>query len=81
MRKEGLENMTLTEYIEGQGKSAGRSCVNGWWIGVERGGLKKGQQLLRATKDRMLWRAIIAHVFSLSLSLSISLDLVQTLNR
>ena len=65
-----MENLTLTGRIEGK-KSRGRPRIKyltslSTWIAErvpegQRGGMKE-QELLRRTKERKLWKAMIAHV-------------------
>ena len=69
MRKEGLENLAITGRIDGTG-SRGRprrtylESLSKWMAeGIpERAGEMKKQDLLKATKDRKLWRTMIADV-------------------
>ena len=68
--KESVENLTLTGLIEGK-KNRGRPRIKyltslSTWMAErvpegQRGGMKE-QELLRRTKDRKLWKAMIAHV-------------------
>ena len=70
MRKESLENLTLTGRMDGK-KSRGRPRIKyltslSTWMAEqvpegERGGIKE-QELLKRTKERKLWKAMIAHV-------------------
>ena len=70
MRKESVENLTLTGLTEGK-KNRGRPRIKyltslRTWMAErvpegQRGGMKE-QELLRRTKDRKLWKAMIAHV-------------------
>ncbi len=70
MRKESLENLTLTGRIEGK-KSRGGPRIKyltslSTWLAEhvpegQRRGMKE-QELLKRTKERKLWKAMIAHV-------------------
>ena len=72
MRKEGLENLTLTGEVHGN-RSCGRQRETymsslGGWIKVQ---LKNEREVkdivlttLAATRDRVLWRAMIANVLN-----------------
>lgn len=62
-----MENLTITDHIEGK-KYRGsqratylRSLCK--WIGVQgSGALAKGEKSLRTTRDRKLWRDLIAYI-------------------
>ena len=68
MRKESLENLTLTGCIDGK-KSRGRRRIKyltilSTWMSEnvlegQRGGIKE-QELLKRTKERKQWKAVIA---------------------
>jgi hypothetical protein len=70
MRKEGLENLILTGHIEGK-KSRGRQrlmflqSLNNWMVEQVAEREKKNvsiQGMIRTTKDRHLWKSMIANV-------------------
>lgn len=65
--KEGLENMMLRGQIEGKwvrGKQLTTflSSLSEWMAEYDQGELTKRQDLLRATNDRELWRALITTI-------------------
>ena len=65
MRKDDLENLSTTDEIEGK-PSRGRKRVM-WmdslseWI-AERGVNNGKAEMLRNTKERNLWRPLVAHI-------------------
>ena len=66
MRKDGLENLILTGWIEG-GRDRGKqhaTYLNGLseWMTGRGMGEAGSQALLRTSRDRGSWRAMIAYV-------------------
>lgn len=67
MRKADLENLNLTGHIEvkrdrGRQRAAYLIILCECMAEQDLGGLATGQTFLRATRDRRLWRAMIAHI-------------------
>lgn len=63
MRKGGLENMTLTRYIEDlKEKASNQPTGLGWMDDKVVRGIDKGQNLLTARNNGKLWKAIIDQV-------------------
>lgn len=67
MRKEWLVNLTLKgggEDVWNRAKQLVNDLMNLWKCLAEQrnGGVVKRQMLLRSTKDRKIWRAIIVYV-------------------
>lgn len=63
MRKEGLETLTLIGYITDKRRQWAIYLINlcEWIVELGVGSLAKVPTLLKATRERMLWRAMIAH--------------------
>ena len=60
MRKEGLENLSITGKIDGR-RSRGRQRLT--YIGsISKWTNRTEQNILKATKDRRMWKSIIANV-------------------
>lgn len=63
IRKEGLENLTLTGWTEEKRdmRKEHITYLSKWMAELGLGKITKSQSLLRFTKDRRKWRAMIAY--------------------
>lgn len=65
IRKEGLENLTHTGHFKDKRREKFRvtylTSLCEWFVKQEQKETVKGQKLLKATKDRKLWSAMIIY--------------------